>query len=709
MTTIVNGASQVILHGTDDQAAMQVLRSRPVKPSHMPLQFIFAQRGTEDEISVNPTDLNAFYGGDSFDPNKPYYTHSTLFVQGFAAEGNAMRIKRLRPADAGPVANAFVSLEMIKIKGNDYVRNADGSIKMVAGVPQVKTGGKIDQYRTRLVITHAANASQAAQFGTRAEVEGTWVDPDVTSNKSTVVPLFDLRESSFGTDGNATGFSFFAPQSGSQGEQIDARLLPAMKAYPFVFKLLRKNGLNASDSVATTLSGAQSVTMTFKKGQNNPFNPAQKLSMADTLMPTYTRKNDTKLPDVPGYLGGVHVYQDNIDRILGLFTALEKAYIQASPDQDDIITDFSFGAEDERHLFNFMGGKSFKGYPYHTFTVEANADGFLPTANGVVRLAGGSDGTMDDATLNALVRAEMAKYLDRSSIVLDDARAIQSCVWDSGYELNTKLKLLDVMAYRKDIAVAVGCYVHNSPAMTASEYNAMALTLKSAAELYPESVQFGTACSRVLIMGGSGTVIGSPWEHRTTCLYEVARKTARYMGAGDRKWKSGQRFAGYPGSMVEFMTNIDVTWTPVDQRVLDWNVGLNSVMSFDTESFYIPHFRTVYNNDTSVLNSWVVNMGIVTINKIIQETHRRFSGRDDLTNAELGDEVERYMTKEMRDLFDNRLLIEVEVVFTDEDVARNFSWYTIVRLGANGTKTVSQAHIEAYRWDDLAARIAGGR
>jgi hypothetical protein len=69
------------------------------------------------------------------------------------------------------------------------------------------------------------------------------------------------------------------------------------------------------------------------------------------------------------------------------------------------------------------------------------------------------------------------------------------------------------------------------------------------------------------------------------------------------------------------------------------------------------------------------------------------------------DEVERHMIKELTGLFDNRLLIQVEVVFTDEDIQRNFSWYTIVRIGANGTKTVSQAHIEAYRWEDLAAQI----
>ena len=702
MTSIVNGASQVILHGTDDQAARQAVRTRPVKPSHMPVQYIFAARGPEEEISANPNDLVAMYGADTFDVNKPYYTHSTLFTQGFAAEGNAMRVKRLKPADAGPVANVFISIELIKQEIKDYERNTDGSIKVVAGVPVVKA--PIQGYKARFIVSHASDAVAAATFGARTQTTGTWVDPAKPTNTSKIYPLWDLRESSFGADGNATGVSFYTVQGGGAGEQIDARLLSAVKAYPFIFKLLRANGANASSSVQPTLSGAQSVTMTFKKGVVNPYTRAN-MSVGDVLMPSYTRKNDTLLPDVPGNLGASHVYEDNVEEILGLLYAQEVAYIQASPDADAIITDFSLTGPEEKHLFNFFTGKSYRGYPYHTFQVEANADGFIPSSLNSVRFAGGSDGTMDDDTLNTLVQAELAKYLDRSSEVLNDAKYIQSCVWDSGYKLATKLKMLDVMAYRKDIAVALACFTHDNPKMTATEYNAMALTLKSAAQMYPESVQFGTACSRVFIMGGSGTVIGNPWKARTTCLYEVARKTARYMGAGDRKWKAGQRFAGYPGSIVNFMTDIDVTFVPVDQRVLDWNVGLNNVAQYDTETYYIPHFRTVYDNDTSVLNSWAVNMGIVTINKIIQETHRRFSGRDDVPNAVFKDEVERHMIKELTGLFDNRLLIQVEVVFTDEDIQRNFSWYTIVRIGANGTKTVSQAHIEAYRWEDLAAQI----
>ncbi|MGZ7242499.1 hypothetical protein ACXWPN_10325, partial [Streptococcus pyogenes] len=72
--TIVNGASQVILHGTDDKSARQMVRTRPAKPQHMPLQFMFTARGPEEERSVNPTDLVALYGSDSFDVNKPYYT-----------------------------------------------------------------------------------------------------------------------------------------------------------------------------------------------------------------------------------------------------------------------------------------------------------------------------------------------------------------------------------------------------------------------------------------------------------------------------------------------------------------------------------------------------------------------------------------------------------------------------------------------------------
>lgn len=206
---------------------------------------------------------------------------------------------------------------------------------------------------------------------------------------------------------------------------------------------------------------------------------------------------------------------------------------------------------------------------------------------------------------------------------------------------------------------------------------------------------------RVYIQGRSGRLINSPYKERVPVLYEVATKCADYMGAANGVWKAGKNFTGYPGHMITELEDIDVVFTPVDQRVLDWDTGLNWVMRFGRTGYYIPAFKTVYEDDTSVLNSWATVLAICEINKVCQAVHRRYSGVDYLSNAELADRVDREIAADLEGRFDGRFFLQVQTTFTDLDVARNFSWTTAVRIGASGTKTVMTAYVEAYRREDL--------
>lgn len=308
---------------------------------------------------------------------------------------------------------------------------------------------------------------------------------------------------------------------------------------------------------------------------------------------------------------------------------------------------------------------------------------------------------MNDAAFATLVEAKMADYASRFSAVHDDARRVESVFYDSGFPLATKYKLLDLLAIRKDVALGLSVYEAGAPKGTAADNYATASALRARAMLYPESTYFGTPCSRVIIMGRSGQLIGSPYKNRVPGLYEVAMKSSAYMGAGNRVWKEDKKPAGYPNSIIKYLTDIDVDYTPVDQRVLDWDVGLNWIQNYDLNSQHIPAYKTVYNNDTSVLNSWFTVLGIVEINKVCQQVHRRFSGVDYLTNAQLAERVDRAIANELSGVFGSRFKIEVETTFTDSDIANNNSWTTVVRLGAAGVKTVMTAYVEAHRIEDM--------
>lgn len=693
MTNIVNGAPQIILLGTKDVSTREPLRSVQSRPTHLPLSYFYARRGPAGARLIGDGDQTQYHI-DTFDPRKKYYNHATVFLAGFLGEGNAVMAERLIPDDAAPEAAVRVSLEVLETEVDIYERNVDGTIKYVTGNPVV-SGTPVPGFKARFVIGPVPTGLTG--FGSGAVAPGTLSDG--TWAVSEVIPLFDVKESSIGEDGNLTAINFFAPTRETTEAQFDTRLLSSLRAYPFAFRVGRKASVTSSPTAVEDITGTKTSIYTFLQNAINPYTDAQ-MHFADVVVGKYNRHNDSRMPDVDGFLGNVAVYQTNINALLARLYAAEKTYADANP----LITtnyDFLFDGQAEDHLFNFMGGSTYDGYPYHTYQLEAAVDGFQATSSQWASFQGGADGTMNDAAFATLVEAKMADYASRFSAVHDDARRVESVFYDSGFPLATKYKLLDLLAIRKDVALGLSVYEAGAPKGTAADNYATASALRARAMLYPESTYFGTPCSRVIIMGRSGQLIGSPYKNRVPGLYEVAMKSAAYMGAGNRVWKEDKKPAGYPNSIIKYLTDIDVDYTPVDQRVLDWDVGLNWIQNYDLNSQHIPAYKTVYNNDTSVLNSWFTVLGIVEINKVCQQVHRRFSGVDYLTNAQLAERVDRAIANELSGVFGSRFKIEVETTFTDSDIANNNSWTTVVRLGAAGVKTVMTAYVEAHRIEDM--------
>lgn len=694
MTNIINGAPQLVLLGTKDASIKPPVRAIQTRPTHLPVCYFWARRGRTGARMIGDGD-QAQYHTDTFDPRKGYYNHSTVFLNGFLAEGNAVMGERLIPDDAGPEAAVRVSLEILETTVPIYERNTDGSIKYVAGNP-VTVGSPVPGFKARFVLSSVPTGAHG--FGAGAISAGTLSDG--TAAISEVIPLFDAKESSIGEDGNLSAINFFAPTRSTTEAQFDTRLLSSLRAYPFAFRVGRKASLTASPVAVEDLSGSKTGIYSFLPGALNPYTDKQ-IGFVDTVVERYNRSNDSRLPDVDGFLGNVAVYQSNINAVLARLYAAEKAYVDAHPLLQSNY-DFMFDTVPETHLFNFMGGTTYSGYPYHTYQLEAGVDGYQPTVSQWAVMRGGSDGTMTDAAFATLVEAKVSEYASRFSPVQNDAVRVESVLYDSGFPLATKYKLLDVLAIRKDIAVGLSTYESGAPKGTADSDYATASALRARASLYPESVYFGTPVSRVLIMGRSGKLIGSPYKGRVPGLFEVAMKSAAYMGAGNRVWKEDKKPAGYPNSIVKYLTDIDVEFTPVDQRFLDWDVGLCWIQNYDQSSDHIPAFKTVYSDDTSVLNSWFTVLGIVEINKVCQGVHRRFSGVDYLTNGQLAEKVDRQIASELATVFGSRFRIEVETTYTDADIASNNSWSTVVRLGAAGQKTVMTAYVEALRIEDMA-------
>ena len=691
-TPIVNAAPMVSELGTQDLSTRQLPRVPEAIPQHLPKFFLFAQKGPVEPLLVSGAELVNAFGINTFDPRGKYFNHSTAFVNGVNSLGNAMMIKRVIPADAGPKSSLIVWLDVLPTTVDVYTRNSDGSIKLDSlGDPIVAS--TTPGYKVKYIVTNHPTVADAQNFGQLTIVPGDQVDNN-TDIQSQRYPLFELELSSEGEDGNLAGIRFWAPTTATESSMPN-KMMSTYSAYPYYISVIRRPDALSSPVQVATLFGEQKMMVTLKPGTIDPMT-GQQLFLGDTFVQAYQNLSDPLYPKVYGDFGRMKVYSNNIDTLQTMFHAAEVPFINQYSD---------FTADPaQKYLYNILSGVTSSNTPYNSliFVDAPNSTRFSDYTN--VYASGGSDGTMTDDAFAQLVTQEMNAYLDPNDPVQEKAVNVESIFYDTGFPIATKMALMNSIAVRKDTAVILGVYDVNGPLLTASEENSIAISLRTRLQMFPESDYFGTPVLRGMIVGRSGQIRNSVFTKHVPLTYEVAMKCAAYMGASDGRWKSGSNFDGAPGSIVSYMTDISITWVPVSVRNRNWDVGLNWVQAFDRTSYFFPAFKTVYADDTSVLNSLSTMLAVGQLNKIANETWRVFSGVDHLTNAQLVKQTNDYFTSRVKNRFDGKFVIVPDAQITDMDNLRGFSWTMPIRLYANNMKTVLTTYVQAYRMSDLNAK-----
>ncbi|WJJ55196.1 tail sheath [Xanthomonas phage RTH11] len=321
--------------------------------------------------------------------------------------------------------------------------------------------------------------------------------------------------------------------------------------------------------------------------------------------------------------------------------------------------------------------------------------------------AGGSDGTMTFASHAELVENEMRNYGQLEADLLDDARYPMAFYYDSGYPLDTKLAMLTPLGLRKDIAVILGTQDASAPMNSPSAESSIAITLKNAARLYPESTIHGTPVCRALIVGHAGELIGSKYkgpngQKHLPLTVEFAAKAAAYMGAGTGIWNAAAAFDMPPNNQIQKFKNLNVVFKNANVRQQDWRNGLIWAQSYDMRSIFWPGLQTVYDDDTSVLNSFF-NMAIaVDLEKVAQRAYRDLTGiSGKLTQAQFIQRSNQLILDRTEGRYDGRVTIRPDTYFTAADEQRGYSWRTDIHMYGENMRTVGTYTVVAHRSSDL--------
>lgn len=683
---VVNGAPHVVDLKVRDGSLITAPRQLETVPQHCPKVYLFAERGTEDEWLGAGAEREAMYGANTFNERSKFFTHTTRLSNVVNAQGNSCMYKRVVPQDAGPTANYTLWVDLLQTRVDLYARNVDGSIKLVNGQPVII--GTATGYKRKFVVTQETNKAIADQtFGIKTIVDGDQIDPRDPTVRSVRYPLIERRASSRGAWGNNLGDRLWGLDA--RVESYPERMVATERAFPFMMQTVERDTRLAAAKVLLTALGDQSMLFTLKPGSVDP-STNKDVYLADVFGPTYNQ-TDSRYPVQMAALNGLAVYQQNIDHVLGLLHAAEIPYID--PEHHDFTS-----SPDDKYLVNLFGGTTLSGYPYNTYIPVEGTQ----TLNRyeTVFAGGGSDGTMTRETLEAAVIAEVARYGDDYDELMDKLYHVESHLYDSGFTLQTKLALAPFISIRGDTFVTFGTFQEGERSFDNSEELSIAQAIKARLMNLPESVWFGTPVLRAGIYGGDCELRNGRPGVRVTSVLEVAHKRAKYMGASNGKWKNGQQYdQGEPGSIAEITTNYSKLWVPTKVRYRFWDAGLNWWGRMDRQVNYCPAFRTVYENEASVLTADTVAMAIIELNKCNERSHRSHSGTVGQSDAFF---TKRVMDKLAQlgnaDRFDNRFPIVPVAEVTESDKARgSISWHSGYQLFADPMRTVAINYTEVFR------------
>ena len=692
---IVNAAPMVIDLGIRDLSSVPVNLGGDILPQHLPKFYTFAAKGDTLPHIVSGAERDRIFGTETFNLLGKYATHCTPWINAGNAEGNMMVLQRLVPEDAGPQASVVLWMDVLPTKVDDYQRNADGSIKLnAANEPTVI--GQVDGYRVKFVKTFHKTVTAMDGFGTLDPIEGDQVDT-LTSVRSTRYPIIEKAIAYKGATGNDYGFRLWSPNIETDG-YMPTKLMEEEKCYPYYVSVIeRQDGLSTA-KVVKTIYNEQKIMVTLKPDVADPLT-TKRLYYGETFLDSYQNLTNSRYELRVGDFGKLRVYQANIETLVKMFHTAEIPFINA-------YSDFT-ADEGDAHLFNFIGGTSSAGTPYHSFifTDEANSVRLSAVTN--IYAEGGSDGTMTAASFNALAKADMLRYLDDADPLAGDIVAHpESTMWDTGWPSDVKYAMMSFFSVRKDTWVVINTYDVSDRTLTESEEQSLAVALRSRAQFYPESDYFGTATCRASIFSGSALIQSSTWRHRVPASYDFFVKICRYMGAANGEWKNGKSPSGAPGHIIDQVYDVSIPWIPKSVRNRYWDAGLNWLDRYDMKRFFWPSYKTVYNDDTSVLNSILTVAACCYLNRVSHAVWRDLSGRDDLSDDQLIEVANRNFEGRIKNKFDNRFTIIPDAHVTELDQALGYAWHMRVKIGANNMKTVMTAYLEAYRKSVLDATLA---
>lgn len=670
-----------ILTGFDDQSARAPLAGSDSLPIHLPLFFTFAKEGQFTPQLTAGLPMINHYGEETFDLKSKFTTHASPFIVGTNGFANQMLIHRLR-APGVAQATLRISLDLLAVEMPIYERDEGGNFRVDVNGDLIPTGQTTPGYVGKYVLGQISD-----NLGGASVSPGSMSEAGV---QSILYPIADVPASSFGSGGNGTGLRLSAPNERSL-EPIDTELAQRQKGYIYRLEVVKRSTERTTPVVTKTLTAERYVEFSLNpEAFDDRFDG--ELFADKKVLPAYRDIEDftTGLPAY-GPFEAFHFYHENIATVSKAIQEKE------APVNNDIPA-----GEESCYLINILSARNFNGSPYQSFALRGSMENEPEfTDISTHYLFGGKDGDTSNKAFNVAVKEQLDNFGTLGTTYLDNARYPFSVFYDSGFDIDTKKAIGKVLGARQDVHVCVSTQDVSIPQLSVSQESSMAVSLRASLRLIPESILYGTPCCRAVVMGQSGYIIGSKYSELVPVSYELCMKRARYMGASTGTMNTIRSYDEDPLNHIEFLRGLNNTWSPETVRNKDWDAGLVTARYYDHKRLHIPAVQTVYDDDSSVLNS-DINMQIaVELNKVSFRVWRELVGNSKLTKQQFIERSNEKIVAKTQDRFDGRVVIVPETYYSPADKANGASWSVRLHMYANTNPTVAMSTVVTHRLEDL--------
>lgn len=678
---ITSSLPRTILLGIrDNSGALEPIELESL-PIHLPLMPLFTEWGPADDAKlVTGGAFNQIYGTGSLDFAKPFANHQSVFASDVMAQGNIILARRLLPAGAD-IARFRLSLDVVETELPEYERNPDGTYQRDVNGQLVETGDTVTGVLGRWTLQPIPVTADEYQFGLGTPQVGNLVSDQ--GAPSTLYPIFDFETRFHGSRGNNIGIRLAAPTMLSN-TPIDGDVVDQMGAYIYRLWVVERGDAQSTATTIPTLQGEQYLPFTTKPGSVDR-NTAMEYFLGDVGLSSWEETDPAQFSGY-GRFGRIHTYTNHLEAVQDLIFAQEGLY-------DAVNLDATTPAQ----TINLLSAVHYTGVPYYSFRLQGAAQGGLVFTENTTHYAiGGADGDVSETNYDLMVREELRTFGEGQVPYMDSARYPFSCLYDSGFSIDTKRELPNVMR-RKDVYVVVSTQDATRPLNTPSEDSSIAVALRTYLRSIPESEYYGTAACRAVVMAHAGKLVGSKYKGNVPFTHFLATRSAKYMGAGNGIMDSTQNFESAPGNVVREFRNHNYVFRSETARRRDWANGLTFAQSFDTQSIFIPGIQTIYDNETSILNTFM-NMAIAcNLTRIGERAWRLFVGNSQLPNSVLVAEVDRYITEQTTGRYNGRVDVTPRSYYTVADQRRGYSWTTDITMAGQSAKLVETLSIIAER------------